>query len=164
MSDIADLGVRFAADFPFFARHCLKVKTKTNAIIPFVLNVAQQYIHARIEEQRARTGRVRAIILKARQEGASTYIEGRYYWRVVVGSGIEAVIIAHEQLASDNLYAMARRYHEHMPDQLKRPLERSNAKELRIGDCLYRVLTAGTQSVGRSLTLTLLHASESQSA
>ena len=60
---------RLKDDLPHYAAKCLKIRTKSGLIVPLVLNVAQMYIHQKVEEQRSNTGRVRAIILKGRQQG-----------------------------------------------------------------------------------------------
>ena len=60
------------APFPDYSQKVLKIVSKDAKLIPFTLNTAQQHVHDKIEEQLAETGRVRAIILKARQEGVST--------------------------------------------------------------------------------------------
>ena len=64
------------------AEKCLKIRPKTGGLIPFTLNQVQRHIDEALEAQVAETGRVRALILKARQPGCSTYVEGRYYWHV----------------------------------------------------------------------------------
>jgi hypothetical protein len=66
----------------FAARH-LFIRDKTGSIVPLKLNAVQRLVHARIVDQRARTGRVRMLVLKARQPGVSTYVEGRFYWLVI---------------------------------------------------------------------------------
>ena len=70
---------RQEGDFLHYAETCLKIRSTSGAIIPFVLNGGQRYLHERLERQREETGRVRALILKARQLGCSTYIGGRFY-------------------------------------------------------------------------------------
>ena len=55
---------RLKDDFVHYALKCLKIRTKAGAIAPLELNTAQKYIHSKVEEQRAKTGKVRAIILK----------------------------------------------------------------------------------------------------
>src|SRR3989304_4777838 len=70
-----------AEDFEAYAEVALVIRTKAGALAPFVMNATQRYVHARIEEQRASTGMVRALILKARQHGVSTYVGGRHYWK-----------------------------------------------------------------------------------
>ncbi len=71
---------RLKGDFPHYAARCLKIRPKQGGLIPFELNAVQRTIHERLEHQLTETGRVRALILKARQPGCSTYIEGRDYW------------------------------------------------------------------------------------
>ena len=61
-------------DFEYYAKHCLKIRTKSDGIQPLLLNTAQKHIHERLEQQLKEMGRVRAIIVKGRQQGASTYI------------------------------------------------------------------------------------------
>lgn len=153
---------RLRDDFRYFAKHCLRIRTKTGTVVPLDLNKAQLYLHDRLEKQRRETGRVRAIVLKGRQMGASTYIEARFYWRLWGGKGLRAFILTHEQAATDNLFAMAKRYHENVPEALRHPTQAANAKELAFAgrDCSYSVATAGTKEVGRSATMQLLHGSE----
>ena len=148
------------ADFPTFAAECLKIKTKSGAIVPFTLNKAQRYIHERLEAQKAQIGYVRALLLKGRQQGASTYIGGRYYHRTSLNRGINAFILTHEQDATDNLFKMVSRYHDN--NALAPQTGAANAKELNFPrlDSGYTIGTAGTKAVGRSKTILLLHGSE----
>jgi len=152
----------FDTDFGFYAQTCLKVRTKRGEIIPFELNRAQKYIHERAELQLATRGYVRMILLKGRQQGASTYIEGRITWKVTRRKGVRAFILTHEQAATDNLFAMTERYYEHLPSMVKPVLGTSNAKELAFDqiNSEYKVGTAGTKGVGRSSTLQYFHGSE----
>lgn len=151
---------KLIGDFPIFAAHCLKIKTKAGDIVPLLLNEAQRRTHELVERQLAETGKVRAIVLKYRQGGISTYIGGRFYWGSTTAPGQSVFVIAHEQKATDNLYSMVRRYHDNNP--LPVSTGATNAKEL-IFDRLdggYKLATAGTKDVGRSQTVQRLHASE----
>ena len=56
-------------DFTHYSNKCLKIRSKSGEILPFKLNTAQRYIHDKVEQQRRETGKVRAIILKGRQQG-----------------------------------------------------------------------------------------------
>ncbi len=60
---------RLKDDFEHYAAKCLSIRTKSGLVVHLKLNVAQKHIHACVEAQRAETGRVRAIILKGRQQG-----------------------------------------------------------------------------------------------
>lgn len=153
---------RLRDDFPHYASKCLKIRTKAGGVEPLHLNDAQIYIHKRIEEQREKTGRVRAIILKGRQQGCSTYTEGRYYWRVTHSKGVRAFILTQEEEATNNLFDIANRYHENCPSPVKPSTGASNAKELYFDklDSGYKVGTAGNKAVGRSSTIQLFHGSE----
>ena len=154
------MKARSAKNFELFARTNLKIRTKSGAVAPFVLNTAQCYLQQRIEEQKTKTGRVRALILKGRQQGCSTYVEGRYYWLTSRLPGCRAFILAHERDASNNLFDIANRYFENDPDAP--PADTANAKELDFADLDsgYRVATAGTKDVGRSQTVQYFHGSE----
>lgn len=153
---------RLRDDFLFYAEHCLKIRTKSGEIKPFLLNQAQRFIHERIEQQKRETGRVRAIILKGRQQGCSTYIEGRYYWKTTNHFGLRAFILTHAIHATENLFEMVKLYHDHCPAAVKPSTEASNANELIFGKLTsgYRLGTAGNKDVGRSSTIQLLHGSE----
>lgn len=154
--------LRLKEDLPHYAANCLFIRTKAGAVEPFKLNDAQKYIHERLEEQRARLGYIRAIILKGRQQGCSTYVEGRFVWRTTHRRGCQAFILTHEEEATKNLFQMAKRYYEHLPAPVKPAINASNDKSLNFGllDSGYRIGTAGNKSVGRSMTNQLFHGSE----
>lgn len=160
--DEREIRQRLKDDFPHYANKCLKIRTKAGKIEPFALNQAQLYIHRMVEEQRTATGKVRAIVLKGRQQGCSTYIEGRFYWRVSHTRGVRAFILTHEEEATNNLFELANRYHENCPQPVKPSTSASNAKELYFDklDSGYKVGTAGNKAVGRSSTVQLFHGSE----
>src|SRR5262249_47926570 len=69
-------GGRPEIDYLVFAAQHLHIRTKSGAIAPFVLNRAQRFIHEKLEAQNTGLGKVRALILKGRQQGCSTYIAG----------------------------------------------------------------------------------------
>jgi hypothetical protein len=153
---------RLRDDFVHYAKKCLKIRTKSHGIQPFKLNKAQMYIHEQVEKQKRETGRVRVIIVKGRQQGCSTYTEGRFFWIVTHQFGMRAFILTHDNDATSNLFEMALRYYEHCPLPVRPGLEASNAKELIFSglDSGYKLGTAGNKSVGRSSTIQLLHGSE----
>lgn len=153
---------RLRTDFELYAQVALKVRGKSGAIEPLCLNRAQRYIHQRLDAQLKQTGKVRALILKGRQQGCSTYVEGRFFWKTVWAQGIRTFILTHEEAASSNLFEMAQRYLDHLPNELKPSVDAQNAKELAFKalDSGYKVGTAGNKAVGRSATIQLFHGSE----
>lgn len=153
---------RLKDDFEFFARNCLKIRTKEGKVLPLHLNSAQRHVHRLLEEQKVKTGRVRAIILKARQEGCSTYVQARFYHQLIHAKGKRAFILTHEDKATQNIFEIAERYYKNCPTQVRPKLQASNAKELIFGklDSGYGVATAGKKDTGRSATIQLFHGSE----
>lgn len=155
---------RLKDDFPHYAARCLKIRTKDPRAgpQPLILNEAQRYLHGRAEAQLQATGKVRVLVLKGRQQGVSTYIGGRFYWRTSHARGLRCFILTHEQDATDNLFGMVDRYHEHCPALVRPATGAANAKELSFHNLGsgYAVGTAGTKAVGRSQTIQLFHGSE----
>ena len=149
-------------DFSFYARNCLKIRTKDSGLQPFVLNTAQEYIDSQINKQIADTGKVRMILLKGRQQGASTLIEGRFTWKVTHNKGVRAFILTHDGESTNALFEMAERFYENLPTFVKPALGAANAKELQFSglDSGYKIGTAGNRAVGRGQTIQFFHGSE----
>lgn len=149
-------------DLVHYASRCLRIRTKEGKVDPFFLNKAQLHIHSQLEKQRGETGKVRALVLKGRQQGCSTYVGARFYWKVTHNFGHQAFILTHSLEATGNLYTMAKRFYEHTPPEVKPIVSKTNAKELVFGllDSGYKLGTAENKNVGRSATIQLLHCSE----
>jgi hypothetical protein len=156
------IRIKLRDDFPHYAEKCLKIRSKSGEIKKFQLNKVQRFIHEQVEQQKRETGKIRGILVKGRQQGASTYIEGRFYWRVTHHCGVRAFILTHDNDATNNLFEMANRYHDHCHIAVKPTIDASNAKELIFGglDSGYKLGTAGNKAVGRSSTIQYLHGSE----
>lgn len=154
--------VQVLRSLPLFAKHFLKIRAKSGAIEPFIFNRAQEYIHERLEAQKLKTGRVRALILKGRQQGCSTYVQGRDFHLVGTTQGKKAFILTHEAEATKNLFEMTKRFYDTLPEGLLPKPDTSSAKELnfRSLNSGYAVGTAGNKSVGRSQTIQIFHGSE----
>lgn len=156
--------VALATNFDIFSNRILRILPKAGGSpVPLVLNEAQKHLHAQVELQReSNAGKVRAIVLKGRQQGISTYTEGRFYWRLTHQRGKRAFILTHEDKATANLFAMVSRFWEQAPKEYRPHLGASNAKEL-VFDLLeskYSVATAGAKDTGRGGTAQLFHGSE----
>jgi hypothetical protein len=157
-----DHAVRLETDLEYFATELLKIRPKAGALTPFIFNNAQGELHRRLEEQKAKTGKVRAIVLKARQMGISTYVAARYFRRTIANPGLRTAIIGHERAASRNLFGLVKRFYDHLPEDQKPSLGTSNQEELIFDsiDSGYLVSVATLEGSGRSSTAQLLHASE----
>lgn len=149
-------------NYPYFARNFLNIKPKSGLMKKFIFNEAQWKIHKAAEDQLRRTGKIRLIILKPRQVGTSTYIQGRIYHKTAYNPGQSGFILTHKDGATNNLFNMAKRFHKSVPSEIRPEIQKSNSKELVFAelDGGYRVGTAGSADVGRSDTLQYFHGSE----
>ena len=149
---------RLLEDFSFYAKSALKIRTKAGDVAPLKLNTAQQILQDAIDKQMATEGKVRIIILKARQQGLSTHVGGYLYFSVSQSQAKKAMVIAHTADSTRQLFDMTKRYFENTPEILKPHSKYSSRRELSfdILDSSYEVATAGGDSVGRGSTITHL--------
>ncbi len=156
------IRLRLRDDFVFYARHALKIRTKDGEIVPFIPNEAQRRLLAVISAQYAAEGKVRIIILKARQMGLSTAVGGRLFSRVSQRRAKKAIVVAHVAESTRFLFDMTQRFYDLVPEFLKPQTKYSSRKELQFGvlDSGYSVATAGGDGVGRGGTFTHAHISE----
>ena len=149
-------------DLVEFAPSFFKIADKQGQIIPFNFNRAQLYVHSILEEQLARLGYVRVLILKGRQQGISTYIQARYFHKVLTIKGTQAFILTHMSDATQAIFEMTKRYNNNLPAGLAPKPDKDNDNRLLFNklNSGYRVGTAGSKSIGRSMTNQLLHLSE----
>lgn len=161
MSADAMLSKLITDDELYCARN-LKIRTKEGEVLPFVWNDAQRMLHARLEEQLSGKGWIRAIVLKGRQQGISTYVSSRFYKKTTMGFGKRTMIITHLDAATSNLFGMAQTYYELSDDTLRPAIKANSGTELSFAKLRsgYKVATAGSKNAGRSDTIQYLHASE----
>src|SRR5690348_10817599 len=117
-------------DLTAYAADCLMIRTKSGEVRRLVFNRAQRHIHKQLEAQRTKAGKVRALILKGRQQGCSTYVGGRFFHRATHENGIRVFILTHEEAATQNLFEMVERFHEHCPAAERQETGAANAREL----------------------------------
>jgi len=149
-------------DFELFSKEQIRIITKnaSSGFVPFQFNQAQTQINSQLEEQLEQTGKVRAIVLKARQQGISTYCAARVFWKTFFTPYTRSVVMAHDSATSDALFNMSR----NIIDNMEEPpaLNKSNAKEILFehNKSGYRLYTAGAKEAGRGTTPTIAHLSE----
>jgi len=153
---------QYKSDFELFAKEQIRIITKnaSQGFVPFTFNAAQVSINEQLEAQLAKTGKVRAIVLKARQQGISTYCAARVFWKTYFTPYTRSVVMAHDSATSDALFNMSR----NIIDNMEEPptLQKSNAKEILFehNKSGYRLYTAGAKEAGRGTTPTIAHLSE----
>jgi len=159
---LMELHKRFDEDFKFYAKYHLKIRAKSGDMISFILNEAQERLHAFIEKQKKETGRVRILILKARQQGFSTYVGGRFYHHTTRFLGKATFILSHEADTTEKLFQIIERIHKNCPEAAKMQTDVANRRRMVFSgiNSEYFVGTAGNENVGRGGTIQYLHASE----
>ena len=153
---------RLHEDFPFYSKAALKIRTKDGQIAPLKLNTAQKILQDAIDDQMATEGKVRIVILKARQQGLSTMVGGYLYFSVSQNPARKAMVVTHHADSTRALFDMTKRYHENCPEILKPHTKYSSRRELSFDvlDSSYVVGTAGSDSLGRGETISHAHLSE----
>ena len=116
----------------------------------------------RLEQQIVETGKVRAIVLKGRQQGVSTQVGGRFIQKTTHNKGVRAFILTHDGESTNALFEMTDRFYTNLPNFVKPITSKANAKELHfdILDSGYKIGTAGNKAVGRGQTIQYFHGSE----
>ena len=158
-----------------YIESCLKIKTKSGTVVPFRLNDAQKKLYAVAKKQQDAGKPVRLIILKARQLGFSTLTEGLIFHACATRRNTNALIVAHREDATANLFRMSKLFYDELPAPVKPMLRASNAQELVFENpsklrserearpglrSRIRCATAGGRGIGRSDTLQCVHLSE----
>ncbi len=157
-----DKLIRILKSLPLFAQNFLIIHDKSGAELNFKLNRAQLYIHERLESQYLETGKIRALILKGRQQGVSTYVQARYFHKIITKRGKKAFILTHLSDATRAIFEMTKRYSENLEAALFPQPDKKNDNTLMYNNLGsgYRVGTAGSAEIGRSMTNQYLHLSE----
>lgn len=150
----------FRQNYPDFAEQCLKVRDKAGKLVPLKFTPTQRIIHSEAEAQKADTGVVRAITLKYRRAGASSYILGRGYSRAALNHGVSVAIMAHLGSSVNALYRIVQRFQDNNP--IAPVLGRSNIKGLEFEgmDSRYAIYSSETEDAGRGDEINFLHLSE----
>ena len=164
LDDYREADRRYLTDREAYCRDLVKIAPKEGGVlVPFRWNAAQRKLNAILDRQLEVRGWVRALILKARQLGISTYIGARYYHSTSLSLGTQTYILTHEDKATSQLFRMVRRMHDHMPVDYRPEMVTANANEIQFAgtNSGYRVGTAkNVQGGGRSLTIHRFHGSE----
>jgi hypothetical protein len=156
------LRLKLLNDFEFYARHCIKIRTKAGTIAPLVLNRVQKRFLISIVQQQLTTGKVRFVVLKARQQGLSTVITAWQYWWLSQRKAQKGLVMAHETDSTITLFDMYKRVHDNVPEMLRPHAKYNSRGEMQFDrlDTGLRVATAGGRGVARGETLTTAHLSE----
>jgi hypothetical protein len=145
------------------------IKDKSGNRTKLKLNYAQQKVESVIKNQEEQGKPVRIIVLKARQQGISTYIDALGFKRTITEKNRHFAIVTQETSATNNLLERLKYAKNNLPEVLKPAEKNSNAKEIvwenknKPSNSLSSQIscyTAGGKEIGRSKTIQFLHLSE----
>lgn len=127
---------------------------KSGNKVPFVPNAAQTTYDAN------RTNR--DIILKARQEGFSSFIDALITFECLYRDNLRCVLIAHDRLSTQVLFDRVKFYVENLRHNLRPDFGRSSRREIyfRKTNSTFYIGTAGHEEFGRGDCIHRLHCSE----
>lgn len=133
--------------------HGLHILNKDSHIVPLRYNKAQQQF---LEH---RTGR--DLILKARQLGLSTAIQAEYFLDAV-SSTMQIATLAHDDVTTQKLRRMAKRFYETLDVPVKPPrgLDNTTTTTYPGTGSEVTIVTAGSGNAGRGGTYNRVHGSE----
>ncbi|KQT82427.1 hypothetical protein [Methylobacterium sp. Leaf466] len=161
-SSLLQVRQALANDFELYCERFCKIRDKSGSFIPFKLNKVQRNLLIALNDQLLRTGKIRMVILKARQQGFSTMMQAYTYWWASFRKTKKAYVVANDLQTTRTLFKQLTDTHKNMDPRLQPKVERSNAKQLHFGDLntSIELATAGGDAVGRGQTLNMLWASE----
>ncbi len=142
----------------------LKVLTKSRGVVRLgdIMNHAQEDLIRECERQLNEYGQIRIIVLKARQMGLSTVIEGIIFLLSMMYHDYQSLIISHESDSAEHILSMTKRYWTTYMFKDHHQEKYVARKQLSWADTGSNVTVATAKNVGagRSKTLHALHASE----
>lgn len=147
--------------FPEWSAKNLVIKHKdpSKGFVPFVLNKQQLKFLDSMWDQWCRTGMVRKNVVKSRQIGFSTEIQGLGYCLSFNVPGVEALVTAHREDAAQAVFRRTRLFEQRCPE--KKEIHLNSKHEIAWKpphDSALR--TAVAEGTGRSDTRQFYHASE----
>lgn len=178
---VAEARERLRVDTPFWSSHCATILDQDRVPVALVAKPWQLTFDNALEAQRAAGQPMRAILLKARKLGFSTWTQAKFVQRVTQMPYQHALVAAHLRSASGVLMDMARLMYDRLPSEAELGLgfaikpqligqgqsRGGSGRWMALGDrmrpteaSVYETLTAGAKGGGRASTPTMIHLSE----
>lgn len=160
-----------------FARIALKIADKDGQIVPLnpTGRPGQERLAEAVERQKTAGQPVRIILVKSRQFGGSTWIQGEMLKRAITTPRRRVLTVAQKLETAESLFAMAERMYRNLPAEMRPGIAgyanpTRGSKILHFGDktggfidgidSRLQIDTAEEIAGGRGLTYTDLHLSE----
>ncbi len=150
MPEIQRNKALYDASLETYAADSLAIRPKSGGEQLLRFNEIQREIDVKLDNQFNERGRVRVLIVKPQKVGASTCSGARFYYRISRRRGLQALIMAHEDKATANLFSMVRLFNEKDPHAPSADRDRRNKEELYFSDLNsgFVIATAGATNTG----------------
>ena len=136
----------------------LHIRRRDLIISPMTPNEPQLKIWEKFAPRIDRKQKLWAIILKARREGVSTFLEGMMTARTFLDENLNAKVIAHMAPATEKIFEIAKLMVE--KSSILKGLGHIAGHSIQFGQSILEVTTAGSEHATRGQDITCLHASE----
>lgn len=113
-----------------YIENFLKIRAKSGEVVEFKLKPAQAKLHEALMKQHREGKPMRAIVLKARQLGFSTYTEAHIFQRAATSENHRAMVLAHRDDSTSELFNMFKLFYSELPVPLRPMMGRSNDGEI----------------------------------
>lgn len=136
-----------------FIENFISIVDKRGQVVPFKFNEMQEYLLDNMEKY--------ANVLKARQQGISTFATAYSVWVAVTKPNSTCLLMSYSLDSAMGIFDTLKQIYFSIPDAIRPKLTNNSKKELRLENGS-RIITAtcGTKDNARGLTLTFAHLSE----
>lgn len=136
-----------------YAERYLRILNKQGNLIPLIYNPIQTLYLANSTPH--------DLVLKARQVGISTAVQGKFF-HTAHSRSANIGIMSHEAASTQKFRRTAERFYKYLPDEVKPPRKYANSTLTSYPETDSEVViaTAGNKNTGRGGTYTHIHASE----
>jgi hypothetical protein len=181
VATVEEIRRRLREDTPYYAEHCVKIVDKRSRLVSLVANGAQLKLDAALEAQRAAGLPMRAIVLKSRKVGISTWTQAKLVQRTTLRPNRRGLVVAQDNDTAGELHDIGWTAYVNLPDEgdlkpglVSRRSSKGGDKFLHFGNraanarltgdmglnSSLAIDTADTVDAGRGKTITDLHCSE----
>jgi len=141
----------------------LKIKDKSGKLVNFVWNRTQRHVYATMLWAYHLGLQPHFLILKARQQGITTFCQSLGFHSTATRPGIEALVLAHDRETSQAVFEKSQTFWKYLPPDFRPARRTKNKKELDFCDLesKFSIGTAGGgETGGVARTLNFVHATE----
>ena len=159
-------------EYKRYSKRNIKITNKKGRKIPLVQNNVQKRLDKTIQEMKSNLIPPRLIILKSRQMGISTDVQGRMFFETATKQNRNAMIVSHQDSSTKAIFRKAKYIKDNLPEDVLPLVKNSNAREIIFDKPLHykgdkdglnsriEIYTAGSDGISRGDTKHYVHASE----